>query len=246
MAVQTVRFTTESGLEIKLKAVREVTLELAAAAAEEEMRKAGTLLDQPTFERKTLGGEIMHFPIRPPQPERRDPATGMIVQDGDPGNIFVQGDPDETALRQAKWDRYQQNRMQLWTEQIKRRYEALLYFGFDMGAIPPDEEWLAEEIEFGIAAPKNARERVVRYIAKMLTERDVARGIAILKAMMSGRGASEEQIAEFERLFRSSVGGHDAGRFEDALKDLRRLVGTPQAGGDAGGGGAGTDAESVG
>ena len=234
MSTKSVPFVTEDGATFELVDVRQVTLELAAAAVERDFRARGEMVDAPTYQVKALGGEVMTLPLEPPMDAQVDEA-GNVTRPARPGNLDVPKDPDATALRHSMWDQYQRTLWRMHMAQVKARYEALIYLGFRVD-MPDGDEWMEEEVALGIEPPKSGKERKLRYITcHLCNERDVTRAVSVLQVLQSGIGASEEKIAEYEAMFRTSLQGSAAQGIDEALATLRRVVGEePLRGADGG------------
>ena len=243
MATPKVRFATEAGDEFDLVAVREVTVQLAAARVEREFRERGEPIDPPTYQvTNSLGGEVITLPLEGPTPEQRDEA-GNVLRPATPGSLDVRDDPEATALRHALWNRYQMARFRMYQAQVAARYEALIFLGFRV-EVPTDDDWLEDQLMLGFDMPKDGKERKLRYIGHICNERDMTRAISMLQLLQSGIGASEEKIAEYEALFRRSLRGEAPAGVERALATLRRVLGDDEIRGTDGGEELGGDKES--
>lgn len=230
MARESVVFTTEEGVEVKLVAVRQVVLDLAAAKIVDEFRKRGEPIDIPTYEVDAFGGEKMRLNHEAPSLEIKD-ELGNILQAATPGTLDVPGNPQETGLRRALWKRYEDAVTKLQVAQMEERYKALIFFGIHVD-IPSDDQWLESQRIFGLPDPKDAVERKVRYVStELCSQQDLVAIMSMLQMMIGGKAVSGEQVKAYEALFRRALEGAATSRVDLALASLRRMVGPSEVDG---------------
>ena len=90
-----VKYTTDDGLELELRPVRMVLVELAMGAIDDEMRADGERIDPPTFTNTLVTGEVETFE------HVHDPENGISTLEDPDGNAR------QTAMNHSRWRAYQ-------------------------------------------------------------------------------------------------------------------------------------------
>lgn len=195
MAPTTEKYMTEDGVELTLRAVRPVQIEMAQEAIRQEWRDAGRMVDPPQFkiqfERKIGTAEIWVN-------HRYDPDKGIDT-------LTVPDDPQQTALNHALWAQYQKDSAELEAHLTEVQFRLFITFGVEC-EMPEDETWVRQTRAMGIKVPDDPDERRFLYIwTFLLSPSDKAEVTTHIQFLSLGRLATENKVASFRTAVRSSM-----------------------------------------
>jgi hypothetical protein len=183
-------YTTEDGIELKLRAIHPNVLSKAAMAVEDEFRERGEPLDVPTYMVPTVGGgEQGPFPL-------------------DEESLDVPGDDEKTKLNHARWNAYLAAQVRLDEAQAERYARASFIYGIDWDSIklPEDDSWRMMQEMVGIKIPENEIELKLHYLlAEILTPYDSQLLLPMISVLSAGRSVSPEDQDKFREAVRGAV-----------------------------------------
>lgn len=204
--------TTESGLQLRLRPVRMVLVELALAAVKDEMRQEGWRVDPPTFTITTAGDEVETLE------HVYDPENNI--------NTLVEpNDAKATAVNYARWRQYERGLAELETRQAERRMQEMFKQGVEFDMPHNLNGWEADvaaksrgQVAVPADEPGNEADRAFYWLWYLnLSQMDVQLVHLKLMVLSQGRIFSEEQFRELQDSVQSQV-AHDVwASFEDAF-----------------------------
>lgn len=158
---------------------------LFASVREEWAKKGRSLPTIPTYEVKTVTGEVE-------------------VHEHDATTLFVEGNPEQTKLNQEKWREFSRDNRELQNE-----YNARLMRAMFLSIIAtPTDEWRGEMAFLGVdIPPKGTPAEKYSYIENRVVQNaeDIVRLMTCVFRLTGV--ASEAAIADVEATFRSAVQG---------------------------------------
>ena len=220
-------YTTEAGVVLRLKPVREPLIRARLKKLEAEYRAEHPELDVPTYKAKTIAGEVQELEL-----------DGEHLEDPT--------DPVQTRVNQARWRKHEAALAE-WAEiATEQEYLSWLMLGIDC---EPPEGWETEIEAVGVNLPNDPLQRRalwLHYIALSPTDRALLRNE--LGLISVGSAVSPDQVDSFRRGARSALAREARTRFDDALAELAKgaLVGEPEVPGAGNSEGVAEDTERVG
>lgn len=216
-------YTTEIGVKVRLRPVRDVLVQAYAAKAEQEFREAGKLVDVPTYQVTNIAGEVINLPL-------------------DEESLEDPKDPAQTARNKAAWRQYADARAALEDVQGERRFMAWLMLGVDCEV--PDDGWEDEAKLFGLTVSEEPLERKAQWLLyRVLTPFDRAMLIPHLQMVAAGKMVTPEQLELFRETAEHSLEDRARDLIDTAIASIRQVVGEPEIPGDGGSPGLETDAD---
>ena len=207
----------EDGTKLTLLPVRMVALQTAVAAVEGEFRARGKKIDPPTYEIKTISGEI----------EVHELTEEDITADDD--GFW---EPRELRRHKTAWREHKAALNEMEKAQAEREFKALFTLGIDHDA-PEDDDWTRELAFLGISIPKPEDdpygfERKFCYLwYVVLSATDKAMLQTKLMMLSAGGSVSEDQMARFQDIIQPAMekqirqGVENAiGQLEEAIRDV--------------------------
>lgn len=222
-------YTTEQDVLLKLKPVRMVTTQTAVAIVEQEWRDRGEPIDAPTYQIKTVAGEIEEHEL-----------TEELLADESAWT------PEEMRTNRAKWSEHRKALARLQEAQAEKQMKVMIGLGIDCEV--PDDGWEDELAYAGITVPDNPIDRKFYYIWHVATSPfDKGQLQAQLQLVNAGKIVTEADLDRFQGSVQSALAGPVRAHIEKTLQDVeRQLVADSEAMGDGDGSELGADPEAVG
>ncbi len=178
-------YTTQKGMTIKLIALSQIMIEMMRGAAVTEFREAGEPIATPTYEAKTVAGDIEELPL-------------------DEKSLEVKGDEEETKRRTDAWAAHEDALERLMAAQRKRVLTYHFGNGIDIEIPGSWEVWMKK---YGIEVPEDPEERMTCYImTSVLPSQDEMWDVTIrLTALANNADLTPEMLAAAEATFRNKV-----------------------------------------
>jgi len=247
MASTTEKYTTEDGVELTLKAVRPVQIEMAQEAIRQEWRETGRMVDPPQFkvqfERRIGTAEVW-------ADHRYDPDKGIDT-------LTVPDDPQQTAINHAIWGQYEKDSAELEQHLTEVQFRLFITYGVE-AELPDDDKWLRQLRAMGIKVGEDPDEQRFSYVwFYLLSPSDQAEVTTHIQFLSLGRLATENKVQSFRTSIRSSMAralgtqvdriiegfeeyaDRGTGAFAEGLRGVggeqQGLVGEPEAPRDEGG-----------
>ena len=196
-----IKHTTDNGLQLELRPVRMVLVELAIGALEAEMRADGEYIDPPTFTVEMA--------------ENIPAETFEHVYDPE-NNINTLEDPDgdarATQLNYARWRRHEKALAKLEVLQTERRVQEMFKQGVEFEMNAPDG-WeddvmavSAGQAKIPPESPENEADRAFLWLwYTQLSQMDVQTIHLKLMVLSQGQLFTEEQFRDLQDNVQSKV-----------------------------------------
>ena len=178
-------FETEKGATLRLTGISPALVDRLVSEVESRFRKEGEPVDAPTYQLKTVGGDLQTFALT---------EKALNPQD-----------PDEAELRQARWAAYQTALANLIEAQSEARMKFLFTWavGVDM---PKDDSWQRLVKAAGVEIPTDPDELRFTYLwYYLLTPFEVQSVYAELQMIAYGKAVSDDDVKSFRKGLQDSV-----------------------------------------
>ena len=223
--VKTEKFHASTGHDFTIVSVPSYFFKQISLSLEEEFEREGKSIKVPTYEIKTVAGDVE-------------------IHDLDPESLEHPEDPEETERRKEAWTAYQRNLVEFKSEESDRLADASLYYGVDLR---DDEEytsgnWVKPLKRFGLEVPEDEVERKLFYLKNFcFNQADIIMLIARIQFLSLSGVVDQKAIEAAEDFFRgqmSEAGESFLAMFKDKKETDLGLSLPP--GGDDGGEGVGS------
>ena len=221
---------TETGVELRLRAVRMVAMQVALAELERRWREKGEPIDAPTFEIKTVAGVVEEHEL-----------SEEMVSSADDWDT-----KEEYRRNKARWLEHLDACERLEEAKAEQQVRVYIALGVDVD-MPTDDMWERELTYIGLTVPgeDDPVGRKFYYVWHVATS-PFDKGIlqAQLSLLAAGKMVTEEDLDRFQDIVRSSVEKPARAHIKEALQEFERdLVASAEAMGDGSGGSDSEDPE---
>jgi len=206
-------YMTEKGVELTLKELSPALIQRVVSEVAIRARADGEPIDVPTFQLKTVAGEIQEFQLTDKNLEPED--------------------PDEALRRQLSWTKYQMALSELEAAQATARTKFMLTWGVDVD-LPDDQRWIKMLKSGGIDVPDDEDDQRFLYLLyEVLTPLELQAVIAELNIIAFGKAVDPKEVESFREQLRDQVRRRAGTAISDALRSLlETLEESPGLGGD--------------
>ena len=201
-------FVTETGVVLRLKAVREPLVRARLRALEAEYRKDHPEMEVPTYRAETVAGDVQEIEL-------------------DEDSLVNPGDPVATKINQARWRKHTAAKKE-WAEiAVEQEYLTWLMLGVEVDL--PDG-WEAEIEAVGVNLPDDPLQRKacwLHFVALSLGDQQLLRGE--LQILSMGNVVKDDQVHSCRTSARGALERAARAGLDDALKAFAEgpLVGRP-------------------
>jgi len=206
-------YPTEKGVELTLKELSPVLLQRVVSEVAVRARADGEPIEPPTFQLKTVAGEIQEFQLTDKNLEPED--------------------PDEALRRQLSWAKYQDALAELSAAQATARTKFMLTWGVSV-KLPEDETWIKMLRAGGIDVPDDEDERRYLYLLyEVLAPQEVPGIIAELNIIAVGKAVDPADVESFREQLRDQVRRRAGTAISEQIRNLlATFEESPGLGGD--------------
>ncbi len=231
-------FTTENGLVLKIRPVREALVELARMAVEKEFRDRNEPIDVPGYSIVTVTGETQnheHFY------DLTDPAKPK-------DSLTVEGDPKATAQNFAMWAAHTKAVLRLEDAQGEAAFMAQLEYGVEVEVPEGELALLAKTLKkYGRDCPTDPDEAKALWLVYFGLSRMDKNMLGMeLQIAAMGRLVKPEQVESFRGQLRDKVAGLAGDALSQAIDKLGELGSETEVPPTASGTGVSLNSEPVG
>lgn len=198
-------YVTANGFTLHLKPVNPAMIQLAVNAVRAEFRKAGELIDPPTWTVETQAG---------PQAFPHTLAT-----------LDVEGDDKQTAINHAMWEAHQQALERLALLQGERQMFVLLTAGIDIEGDWDTEDWKEQQAAYGIEVPSDPVRRKMHWLSTVALDQLSAVELRVKLEVMTQEGLlSREERAEIYGSIDAQIEARKRTAIQQAMEGITRAM----------------------